>query len=208
MEQQQIPSSKIEIIPLAYQSTAAKRFTKNYPAEFTRDRPFRVLYLGRVTLGKGIAALFEAIAILQDRPIELQIVGSLQVNLPPQITSNPQVKFFGSVPRNLTHRYYQQADIFILPTLSDGFGLTQLEAQSWQLPVIASQHCGAVVKDRINGLILPNITAVEIVKALTFCLQNPAQLSIFSDNSLQTLADFNLSKLSQKLLNIDNKLHI
>ena len=208
LEQQQIPSSKIETIPLAYQFSTAKQFTKVYPQKFTCKRPLKVLYLGRVTLGKGIAALFEAIEMMQTQPIEFQIVGSLQINVPPHIKANTRVKFLGSVPRNYTYLYYQQADVFIFPTLSDGFGLTQLEAQAWKLPVIASRHCGAVVKDRINGLILPNITAADIAKTLTFCRQNPEQLSVFSQNSPQILADFSQSNLIRNLMSIDAGLHI
>ena len=51
-------------------------------------------------------------------------------------------------------RFYREADVFLFPTLSDGFGLTQLEAQAWRLPVIASRFCGDVVQDGVNGLLL------------------------------------------------------
>ena len=56
-------------------------------------------------------------------------------------------------------KFYKEADVFILPTLSDGFGLTQLEAQSWKLPVIASRHCGEVVRDGENGVVLEEVSA-------------------------------------------------
>ena len=200
LEQQQISSSKIEIIPLAYQSQTAKQFTRIYPPKFTSDRPLKILYLGRVTLGKGIASLFAAMAVLPEQAIELTIVGSVQIELPPQVRADRRINFVGSVPRNLTPHYYQQADVFIFPTLSDGFGITQLEAQAWQLPIIASRHCGAVVKDRVNGLILPNVTESEIAKSITFCLNNPQKISIFSDNSCQTIFNFSLSKITQKLI--------
>src|SRR5262249_2058428 len=95
-------------------------------------------------------------------------------------------------------QYYRDADIFILPTLSDGFALTQLEAQTHGLPVIASRCCGEVVRDRINGIVLEEPTPDAIVAALQFCLGNPDRLAQFSENT--TISErFSLSCLGARL---------
>jgi glycosyltransferase involved in cell wall biosynthesis len=49
-----------------------------------------------------------------------------------------------------TDAFYERADLFLFPTLSDGFGLTNLEAQAWSLPIVASRFCGEVVRDGVN----------------------------------------------------------
>jgi glycosyltransferase involved in cell wall biosynthesis len=69
------------------------------------------------------------------------------------------VRWIGSVPREDAARFYRDADVFLFPTFSDGFGLTQLEAQAWKLPVIATKFCGDVVEDGKNGYLLPEITS-------------------------------------------------
>lgn len=140
--------------------------------------------------------------MIQDYPIEFWFVGQVKVTLPNSFINHPQIKWFGAVPRSQTDYYYQQADVFLFPTHSDGFGLTQLEAQAWKLPIIASQFCGAVVKEQNNGLILPQITGKAIAETLIFCLQNSQQLAKFSSNSTQVLSDFTLSKLAQKTTTI------
>ena len=53
-----------------------------------------------------------------------------------------------------TAEKYKAADVFILPTLSDGFAITQLEAQAYGLPVISSKTCGGIVENGRNGIIL------------------------------------------------------
>ena len=73
-------------------------------------------------------------------------------------------------PRVTVESYYCDADVFILPTLSDGFGLTQLEAQAWKLPVIASRYCGDVVRDGFNGVVLEEVSARAIADVLVRCL--------------------------------------
>ena len=207
LQQTGISSNKIKVIPLAYQaSKTALEFKRTYPAKFSTERPLKVLFLGQIIIRKGIAAILEAIDLLNHKAIEFWFVGKVGVELPKKVRNNPKIKWLGSVSRNKTSLYYQQADVFLFPTHSDGFGLTQLEAQAWKLPIITSQFCGEVVKDKINGLILPNITGKAIAEALTFCVHNPQQLSNFSQNSTEILSDFSLNKLAQELntLNINN----
>jgi glycosyltransferase involved in cell wall biosynthesis len=57
---------------------------------------------------------------------------------------------------------YDRADVFILPTLSDGYAITQLEALARGLPVIASRHCGSAVVHGKNGWILPDLEPATI----------------------------------------------
>jgi glycosyltransferase involved in cell wall biosynthesis len=200
LEKTGIKSAKIQIIPLAYNPpTKAKNFQRIYPQSFSFDRPLRVLFLGQIILRKGLAAIFEAIKLLQDEPIEFWFVGSIGVTLPEHIQNDRKVKFFGKTSRSTTTNYYQQADLFLFPTLSDGFGLTQLEAQAWQLPIITSHCCGTVVKNKINGLTLPEVTGNEIAKALTLCLNNPELLTKLAQSSNNILPDFSFDQLTQQL---------
>jgi glycosyltransferase involved in cell wall biosynthesis len=198
-----IDQHKITTIPLAYQATRqAKEFTRTYPENFSVQRPLKVLFLGQVIIRKGINAILEAVTLIQDYPLEFWFVGQVKVTLPKTFITHPQIKWFGAVSRSQTDFHYQQADVFLFPTHSDGFGLTQLEAQAWKLPIIASQFCGAVVKEQNNGLILPQITGKAIAETLIFCLQNPQKLAKFSSNSTQVLSGFTLSKLAQKITTI------
>jgi glycosyltransferase involved in cell wall biosynthesis len=87
------------------------------------------------------------------------------------------------VPRAGVDSYYRDADVFIFPTLSDGFGLTQLEAQSWKLPVIASRYCGEVVRDGFNGVLLDEVSGESIAEVLREFLEAPHTLSAMSVRS-------------------------
>jgi glycosyltransferase involved in cell wall biosynthesis len=180
-----VNDSKLFVIPLAYESPITNTpITREYPSHFTADRPLRVLFLGQINLRKGIARLLKAARSLQSQPVEFLMVGPIQVNIPEDLRSSRNIRWIGPVARNKVRNYYEQADVFILPTLSDGFGLTQLEAIAHRLPVIASWQCGEVVIDRVNGLLLEEPTTAAIEEALQFCLQNPDQLAQFSENAM------------------------
>lgn len=175
-----IAEGKMAVVPLAYGAGISRNgpgagVQKTYPETFTKDRPLRVLFLGQINVRKGVVELLQAAQLLQDEPVEIVLVGGVTDRL--CLAGIPRnVRLTGPVERGQAARYYQEADVFILPTHSDGFALTQLEAQAHGLPVIASKHCGDVVKDGLNGLLLPELTPDAVVSAVRSLLQDPSRL--------------------------------
>ena len=191
-----VNADKIRIIPVAYESLKDSRsFQRLYPRAFNAERPLRVLFLGQINLRKGIGQLLDAVKLLAGEPVEFWFVGPTQISVPQELRLHPQCRWFGVAPRIDVDSYYRDADVFILPTLSDGFGLTQLEAQAWKLPVIASRYCGDVVRDGHNGVLLDEVSGAAIADGLLQLLRAPHTLSSMSVRSsvaerfsLQTLA--------------------
>lgn len=176
-----VPAEKIHVVPLAYDASPESRaFQRRYPVAFTSERPLRVLFLGQINLRKGAGELIEAAKLLADAPVECWFVGPAQIEIP---AGKTRIRWFGPTPRVDVDRYYKDADVFVLPTLSDGFGLTQLEAQSWKLPVVASRHCGEVVEDGVNGVLLEEISAGSIADVLRGFLSSPGTLDSMSRRS-------------------------
>ena len=199
-----VPSEKLAVVPLAYEPREMKdqepeiRRARSYPARFTLERPMRVLFLGQINLRKGIARLLAAARILRDEPVEFWLVGPMQIANASAMVDAGRVKWFGPVTREQAAQYYRNADVFILPTLSDGFAITQLEAQAHDLPLIVSSRCGDVVQHNINGLLLndPSVDAIE--SAIRFCLQNPGELAQFSRCS-RVHENYNVTRLGERL---------
>src|ERR1043165_7913730 len=191
-----VPAEKISVIPLAYESSSdARSFQRLHPDAFSVERPMRVLFLGQITSRKGVRQLLDAVQLLSGEPVEFWFVGPTQISVPQELRLHPQCRWFGAAARGAVDSYYRDADVFILPTLSDGFGLTQLEAQSWKLPVIASRYCGEVVRDGDNGVLLDQVSGEAIANTLRRFLQTPSTLRAMSIKSgvderfsLQTLA--------------------
>jgi glycosyltransferase involved in cell wall biosynthesis len=172
-----VVAEKIRVIPVAYEATDdARSFQRQYPRAFSAERPLRVLFLGQINLRKGVAQLLDAVKLLSGEHVEFWFVGPIQLRLPQELRPHPQVRWFGVAPRVTVESYYRDADVFILPTLSDGFGLTQLEAQAWKLPVIASRYCGEVVRDGVNGVVLEEVSGVAIAEVIRGLLRQPEKL--------------------------------
>jgi glycosyltransferase involved in cell wall biosynthesis len=199
-----ILGDKISVIPLAYEPEVGSGqvtqpvLQRKYPARFTFDRPLRVLFLGLINLRKGAARLLEAARTLRDEPVEFWMVGPVEIGSGKVIEDHGRVKWFGPITRKQAAKFYRDADVFILPTLSDGFAITQLEAQAYGLPIIASKYCGRVVENGVNGILLDEPSPACIAHAVRDCIANPGQLQEFADAS-QVNDNFALQALAQRL---------
>jgi len=197
-----VPAARIRVVPLAYEEPKAiAPFQRVYPEVFTFARPLRVLFLGQINLRKGIGPLLDAIRLLRGEPIAFTFVGPIQIPIPADLRDNSQVRWVGWVPREDTGQFYRDADIFLFPTFSDGFGLTQLEAQAWKLPVVATNFCGEVITDGRNGFLLAELTPYAIATAIRRCLADPRELQKFSLNSVDA-KQFDLRHVGQQWLRV------
>jgi len=195
-----VPAEKIKVVPLAYdEPKAIEAFRREYPSEFTPSRRLRVLFLGQINLRKGVGPLLDAIRLLRGEPIEFWFVGPIQISVPSDLRDNPQVRWVGPVSHEHTARFYHDADIFLFPTFSDGFGLTQLEAQAWKLPIVATEFCGVVVDDGRNGWLLPEVTPCAIATTMRRCCADPARLQELSARSVLT-ERFSLASIGEQWL--------
>jgi len=190
-----IEQKKIEVLPLAYDPGEPTiimdgRFS---PSELK----LRVLYLGQVIVRKGIQDLVAAARMLTNESIQIDIVGPhgpLPQGLPENLT------FHGAVPRSEAAKWYARADVFVLPTHSDGFALTQLEAMSYGLPVIATACCGEVVNHGENGLQVAPGDAESLAERLRWMLEHPQERRQMRVAARKTAESFGLNKISKILL--------
>jgi glycosyltransferase involved in cell wall biosynthesis len=193
-----VTAEKIAVIPLAYEGTAGAP-ARDLPTSFTPPRPLRLLFLGQVTLRKGIGVIFEAMRLLYGVPLHLDIVGPLQVAVPEALVRDPRITFHGSVVRSQVRAFYEQADIFLFPTHSDGFGLTQLEALSAGLPVIASAFCGDVVREGVDGHILGSLEPDELAELLRTLAADPARVARLQTGARVDEERFGLDAIGRQL---------
>lgn len=184
LAQADVSAQKIRVIPLAFEpALSASPPRREYPTRFCAERPLRVLFLGQVNLRKGVARLLDAARELRSEPARFHMVGPVDLARPPSAAELPNVVWHGPVRRQAAARHYRDADVFLFPTLSDGFGLTQLEALAQRLPVIATRRCGEVVRHDVNGLILEDESPAAIVRALRDCLHSPGLLARLAEGT-------------------------
>lgn len=121
--------------------------------------PFRILFVGQVIPRKGIHHLVQAFVNLQLPNSELVIVGrgepAYQKLLTELVMPGRNVRFVGQLPQRELKGYYLDSDVFVLPSLSEGSALVVYEAMSAGLPVITTPNAGSIIRDGVEGFIVP-----------------------------------------------------
>jgi glycosyltransferase involved in cell wall biosynthesis len=221
---QGVKDDKIVVVPLAYERDKDEGRGTRDEGRGTRDegyqgaekssrrstfdarRTLRVLFLGQVILRKGIQYLIEAARLLEKEPIHFDVVGSIGISDKAVASAPANMTFHGPVSRDRTEEFYRSADLLVLPTLSDGFALTQLEAMAHGLPVIATPNCGEVVTDGIDGLIVPASDSNALAEAFQLILQDPVKLEAMSEATRAKLEQFSLGRLGEDLESLEERL--
>lgn len=198
--EQGVAADKLKVIPLCYEPPeipSQERKTREV------DDPFVVLWLGQVNLRKGIPYLLEAARRLQGTRVQFRVVGPVKISPVGVDAATANVSFEGPVKRALVSDIYRDADLFVLPTLSDGFAITQLEAMAHGLPVIATPNCGRVVEDGLNGFVIPVRDAEALASRILTLAENREQWSEMSAQALATSKRFTLANLAQSLQSLE-----
>jgi glycosyltransferase involved in cell wall biosynthesis len=148
-------------LEIACERTSSNRLSSTGP-----NRHLNLLAVGEFTEPrKGMKYLLEALALLSDLNLTLHLAGGYSENkshlllLKRIIDRNNlggRVIFHGFLDRRNLSELYQNSDIFILPSLSEGYGIALAEALTFGLPVVASNVAAIpeMVKDGVNALLV------------------------------------------------------
>ncbi len=156
------------------------------------------LFVGRLTEVKNVELLIRSFARLKKsrKDIALALVGDgnlkeALIDLVKELACE-DVHFFGYVgfPKNV--EFYKAADVFVLPSLHEPWGLVVNEAMIMGLPVVVSSKVGCrkdLVEQGKNGLIFQDGDEAGLTQALEWILN--ADLAAFSKRSLEKIKEWN-----------------
>ncbi|TAK94927.1 glycosyltransferase family 1 protein [Patescibacteria group bacterium] len=146
----------------------------------TSDK-FTVLCVSRITPRKGIRYLIEAVAQVANKYpfVKLQLIGEGDEKEELERMTNDKLKisnveFLGRIEHNKLPTYYQNADVFVLPSLNEGMSNTMLEALASGLPLVSTNTGGAeeLVAEGKNGFLVKMKDADDIATKLETLIQN------------------------------------
>lgn len=155
-----------------------------------------LLFVGQFIERKGIDVLFEAIASL-DMDFQLFMVGGTREQASRfKGYDNPHIEYCGFKNKEELSDYYKAADVFVLPTREDIWGLVINEAMSYGLPVITTKKCGAgleMVADERQGLLIQSESSEELNSAISRLL---AKGQAHQDYITETARKFIIEKMA------------
>lgn len=168
--EQGVPESKLAVVG----ETATPRVEP--PGERPSPRTPRVLFVGRIEARKGIPYLVEAARRLEGR-VTVRLVGRADGALVRVLSPLPgNVELAGHRSGAALADEFRQADLFVFPSVEDGFGLAAVEAMAAGLPVVVSDHagCADLVEEGVSGFVVPARDAAALTERLEALAGDPS----------------------------------
>jgi len=165
------------------------------------------IYVGRFAPEKNLLLLLEVYSKLLNKGMQgwgLVLVGSgpLEAELKSFINENNLDNVFlpGFMQKEKLIHYYAAADIFVLPSISETWGLVVDEAMSMGLPIIVSKVCGCypdIVQDNVNGFSFSPENGEELFSIMNEIVEGKYDLKTMGSNSLAIISDYGSDKAAE-----------
>jgi glycosyltransferase involved in cell wall biosynthesis len=168
-----------------------------------------ILWSGQIYPPKNLGRLLEALAQVKDEiPHKLVIAGEERwrakgdLELIEQLGINDRIHFTGWVSHDHLPAFYNLADLFVFPSLYEGFGLPLLEAMACGCPVLTSTTGSPpeVVEDA--GYLVDPIKVDDIAAGICEALSNSERRRTMMAKGLERVRDFSWEKCARQTLKV------
>lgn len=162
-----------------------------------------VISVGQMIPRKGFDVLLEA-ASLNSREIGYYLIGGAPYEELKWIVKEKNltnVYFIPFMPFEKLKEYLKAADLFVLMTREDIWGLVVNEAVAMGLPVISTDQCVAaleIIEDGINGYIVKNEDAKEAARRIKELLKNPLLREQIGKNNLEAARRYSIENMAEE----------
>ena len=172
-----------------------------------------IIWVGRLEKLKGVEILVDAVADLERRDFTLLIVGGderaaeMRAELEAQAEAagiRANVRFEGAVAHDSLPWYYSAADVCVVPSYYESFGLVAVEAMACGTPVVASRVGGLVstVIDGVTGYLIPWRCPGPFAEKIEVLLENPELRANFSAAARKSVERFRWSTVGLHIADV------
>ena len=174
-----------------------------------------LLFIGRLQSLKGVDVAISTLQAMDHENATLVIVGGAsgqegslyesQIrNLANNLPVGKKVVFIPPQPHHILSTYYRAADIVIVPSRSESFGLVALEAAACGVPVVASSVGGLqnLVEDGKTGLLIEGWDPVEYAQVIDYLLSNPFKSTEIAMNAVDKAQAYTWGQTAGRLQEI------
>ena len=189
---------KITVIPYGANTQQFSYKERIYEA----DRELQLLVVASISKRKGMNYLLDAMEKLQNQPVKLSVIG-VPVNGEEEILNRMQsmnnVEYVGRVPHEQIHSYFENNEVFILPSLAEGSSLSVYEALASGMPCVVTKNTGSVITDSVDGFIIEVKSAESIVAAIRKFIEKPELVHEMSLSARNTINKYTWEKYEKKI---------
>ena len=170
-----------------------------------------ILSVGQFIYRKGFDILLKSCKELNDN-VGVYIVGGKvtkdYLKLIEELNIN-NIHFVENQPKEILKEYYKSADLFVLPTREDIWGLVHNDAMAYGLPVITTEKCVAgleLIKNYENGFIIPIEDEISLYEKMNIILKDEKIRNYMSTNNLNKIHKYTIENMAIEHIKIFNQI--
>jgi len=169
-----------------------------YPLDYKFNNFFNIIYVGRITLNKGVAYLIEAFEKIQIPNKKLKLYGIMSLDFKEYLKSiklNDNIEILNPVKHKDLKYIYSSSEVLVQPSLFDGWSMVVTEALACGCPVVTTSNTGAsdVIINGINGYVCPVMNSEALANNLKEIYFNKLYLKRnFISKSVEKYKDWDL----------------
>ncbi len=172
---------------------------------------FRVCYVGRVELDKGVGRLLQVWRRLGLAHAELVLVGQVYPEIEAMLRANADasVRVVGFLPPDEVARCYRQSSLLVLPSANEGLAQVLLESMASGITVVATDMSGAneCITDGTEGLIVPARDNDALAEAILWCYRHRDEIHRMGRAARDRIeSEFTLNHYNQRIIALYRKL--
>lgn len=197
-----IPEEKLRCIPMGVDiNKFMPRNKEKIRQDFKIPEQKIILFVGQLNKEKGVNYLFEAISKVvsksyHKKDVRVIIIGEGSekenlMNLSKQLGIMNLVTFTGTVIGELLAKWYSLADLFVLPSLTEGRPNVINEAMASECTIVATNICGISeqVKDGYNGFLVEPNNIDMLAEKISYLLNNETEMIRMGRNSRKRIIE-------------------
>ncbi len=161
-----------EKLEVAEYGTNTDRFSPA-PERMHDSAAVRLLFVGSLVLRKGVPYLLEAVRRVQALGVRLTVAGLRRVRQEALVPYAPLLDARGTLLHGQMPDLYRSHDLYVFPSLVEGSTYSIYEALASGLPVITTPNAGSIVRDGVEGLIVPPRDVDALEGAIETLVRNP-----------------------------------
>lgn len=219
-------SAKIAVIPPGVDTSRFYPIPKDEAKEIIGVSPTSrmILFVGRIEPLKGIDTLIKAISIIQKNgyldccPHSLAIIGGEPLASPEEMNAemarlqdmvdslgiNNLVLFLGKQDQKMLPYYYSAAEVVVMPSHYESFGMVALEAMACGTPVVASQvgGLGFLVRDGQTGFVVPGNDVMKMADRLVQLIKDQDLQAKLGKESASYARKYSWQIITEKIIEV------
>lgn len=172
--------------------------------EYNTQKPLRMIFVGSVCYRKGIHHLLSIVSEYSKEEVVLNIVGGYNKDEDYYLRYKDcdNIEFRGFVTHDVLAQFYNEADVFVLPSLSEGFAQVSLEAMSCGLPVICTTNsgCNDAIQDYITGFVIEPSNRRSLKECIDWFMCNRHDVETMGKKAREISLNYTWNKYSEKLV--------